>query len=305
MMKLGLLLVCISVASAEDIDLARCDADGNLPVSDASDTKIPANAINLASPPASCLDQSEVCTCHRQTDQNRTECCRDLLQLASPRQGNHANDQSVKWISGAGKKWKYSTTPGPYDACGSYDLCTLSYASDGTADNPVGKQFDFNAPDGPPYTMTIDMGSPASFSSWRLAMPNDCYAMKHAKLQYKNGAGTFVDVPGSNLLFSTGSWSALFLNTTFTAPVRAQVWKVLGEDKLRDDAHSCHFQVYISEVQFGVEPPKPKATTYSCEVTPTSKSCIKFNNSTGAFKTLEECQNVCLKSNTPNAVIQD
>jgi hypothetical protein len=146
------------------------------------------------------------------------------------------------WVTGSGKSWKLTTSPGPYDGCSGYDLCTLQYAVDGSEADPVGKSFDFNAPDGPPYEFTIDMNSPATFDEWRLKEPGDCYSFKNVKLQYQQGS-SFVDVPGSALLFSSSTDYTQFLNAKFTKSVTAQVWRLYGADKVREDADSCAFQV--------------------------------------------------------------
>jgi hypothetical protein len=169
------------------------------------------------------------------------------------------------WVTGVGKGWKLTSSPGPYDNCGAYDLCNLQYAVDGTAENPAGKSFDFNAPDGPPYQLTIDMNSSATFSGWRFFTGGyPCYGSEHVSLQYKTEAGNFTDVPGAALHFTaTMNFTEIkYLSAPFTAPVTAQVWRVNAADKLRHDEHSCYFQTYFQEVQFK----SPSPTGGTCDL---------------------------------------
>jgi hypothetical protein len=183
------------------------------------------------------------------------------------------------WISGAGKDWTFASHPGPYAHCSKYDLCTLSYASDGTLANEAGKTFVFNGPDGPPYLLTIDMKAQATFNEWRFftgGYPK--FGAGNLTVQYQTSGG-FVNVSGSALTF-TGSMDYGGLSNAssrFTTPITAQVWRIKADHKLCNTGDSCPFQLYMSEVQFRNDQAPARLPTPSHQPTRPSSEVLEVS----------------------------
>ena len=143
---------------------------------------------------------------------------------------------SAEWlINGESLRWALSTDPGPYYYAAYYDICNVDYAADGTDDDLTGKAFVFQTPyqtlvGGPPYDVTIDMGSNVTLSRYRFyrSMMYTSGA-ETMVLQYSTDDGTsFHDVYNSTISMpsSGNAWfSSQFESTT------AAVWRV------RDGAH--------------------------------------------------------------------
>jgi hypothetical protein len=166
-------------------------------------------------------------------------------------------DGGVVWTTGGGSSstWKIPSQTPPIFYCANYDLCTPWYAFDGTASDLIGKSIDFAGPGygGGPWTFTIDLGESAVFTHWRVA-GHQRYAMGAVELRYQRSTGQMVTVPGSNF-----TWDRLMgglQSAAFEQPVTAQVWQVYIKTHSNPDMQS-RYQLYLSEVQFGVLPTLP------------------------------------------------
>ena len=114
---------------------------------------------------------------------------------------------NAEWlINGESSSWTLTSLPGAYYNCATYDICDVDHAADGTGTDLTGQAFVFQTPwggyaGGPPYDITIDMGSDVALSRYRFYR-STIYtsAAQTMVLQYSTDAGTsFNDVTNSCL----------------------------------------------------------------------------------------------------------
>jgi hypothetical protein len=142
-----------------------------------------------------------------------------------------------------------------------YDLCTPDYVFDGTSsgaiDEQIGKSIDFAGPNyvSGPWIFTIDMGSPRTFSKWRVA-GNRWYSFGNAHLNVVDASAGMTKVRGSDVTYSTSgcghgaSCPNYFVEANFDTPVTATMWQVEITSHSNSDSQS-RFQLYLAEAQFG------------------------------------------------------
>eukprot|EP01050_Picozoa_sp_SAG11_P005266 SAG11_NODE_363_length_10162_cov_28.285004_12_plen_458_part_00 len=169
----------------------------------------------------------------------------------------------VQWYSGADSSWNagdHSPTGGGA-SCSMYDVCTPEYAFDGKIDGTsadlFGKSFDMDGPNihEAPWTLTVDVGEPRTFTHWRVA-GSSWYCFGAAYLNYWDDASQkMIRIAGSDVLYKPDGPTrptsyGPFVNATFNAAATSSKWQVVLEDHTNPD-NQARFQIYITEVQFG------------------------------------------------------
>jgi hypothetical protein len=122
---------------------------------------------------------------------------------------------------------------------------------DGTVDSLTGSSIDFAGPNygGGPWTFTIDMGTEYTFTHWRVA-GSTWYSFGNAYLNYEDyTTGTMTKIDGSAVEYDTNTGG--LQSAAFSAPVTASRWQVYITSHANDDYQS-QFQLYLTEVQFGI-----------------------------------------------------
>ena len=160
---------------------------------------------------------------------------------------------NAEWlINGESSSWALTSSPGAYYNCATYDICDVDHAADGTGTDLTGQAFVFQTPwggyaGGPPYDITIDMGSDVTLSRYRFYR-STMYtsAAKTMVLQSSTDGGiSFNDIDDSTISMPStgGAWheSSEFESTT------AAIWRVRITEAY---AASATPQLYFTEVQF-------------------------------------------------------
>ena len=157
-------------------------------------------------------------------------------------------------INNESKSWTLSNSPKAYDNCATYDICDVTYAVDGSADDLEGKSFVFETTDWTgstigPYNITIEMGAKVSLSQYRFYSKSIYTSrVKTMSLQYStNGGDSFADVAGSELDIPDSTNPAGWFNASFSATPYASVWRVFISDAWPTGSTP---QLYFTEVQF-------------------------------------------------------
>lgn len=172
-----------------------------------------------------------------------------------------SNFSGVTYYSGRGAGWtipQYSTLVSY--AC-NYDLCTVTAPIDGTPANPHGAALDFAGPGYQtlPYTYTIDMGQPHTFTHWRVS-GQDWYRFGTVHLRYQPaGSSEMQEISGSHTDYTLQRMADGFAYGEFDHPVTATRWQVVITSHTNTDTQS-RYQCYLTEVQFGLPSgPSPSA----------------------------------------------
>ena len=206
-----------------------------------------------------------------------------------------SSTEILQWYSGNGASWVVTQHSPLVSYCATYDLCDLAYAFDGTASNPVGRSIDFAGPNRQPapWTLTIDMGTRRTWGHWRVA-GHPWYSFGDARLKYEDASGEMMVVPGSQVTWSTaplGPSAPSFVVGHFTAPVTAQRFQIELLSATNTD-HQARYQLYLTEVQFGITmnvppppwkapeapPPSTSMTTASADVGVCTNSCASASD---------------------------
>ena len=96
------------------------------------------------------------------------------------------NYSGTNYYSGSGAGWTIPQHSSLVSYACTYHLCSVTAPIDGTPDSPHGAAIDFAGPNyqALPYTYTIDMGQPHTFTHWRVS-GQDWYRFGAVHLRYQ------------------------------------------------------------------------------------------------------------------------
>ena len=116
-----------------------------------------------------------------------------------------AEEAGVQYFSGSGSNWAIPQHSSLVSYACQYGLCTITAPVDGTAADPFGQAFDFAGPNTQalPYTYTIEMGYPYTFTHWRVAGHHH-YAFGQVRLNAQPAGSSMTLVEGSQTDYSVG-----------------------------------------------------------------------------------------------------
>ena len=111
----------------------------------------------------------------------------------------------MQYFSGSGSNWAIPQHSSLVSYACTYGLCTITAPVDGTAADPFGQAFDFAEPNTQalPYTYTIEMGYPYTFTHWRVAGHRH-YALGQVRLNAQPAGSSMTLVEGSQTDYSVG-----------------------------------------------------------------------------------------------------
>jgi hypothetical protein len=150
-----------------------------------------------------------------------------------------------------------------YANASAYDLDDPARVFCGTSAEPLGakagKQNSAFAFDGPnsqsmPYTLSVDMRNPETFTHWRVAS-NPHYGFDDAHLEsWDSSKGQFVRVQGSEVHYWRSRSEDGFAYASFTSAVTSSKWRICITSYGNDSHYQARFQCYLTEAQFGRSP---------------------------------------------------
>ena len=111
----------------------------------------------------------------------------------------------MQYFSGSGSNWAIPQHSSLVSYACYYGHCTITAPVDGTAADPFGQAFDFAGPNTQalPYTYTIEMGYPYTFTHWRVAGHRH-YALGQVRLNAQPAGSSMTLVEGSQTDYSVG-----------------------------------------------------------------------------------------------------
>ena len=109
-----------------------------------------------------------------------------------------AEEGGVQYFSGNGRDWAVPQHSSLVSYACHYGHCTITAPVDGTAADPFGQALDFAGPNTQalPYTYTVEMGSPYTFTHWRVA-GHSWYAFGQVRLNAQPAGSSMALVEGS------------------------------------------------------------------------------------------------------------
>ena len=166
----------------------------------------------------------------------------------------------ITYFSGAGEGWTVLDHSRKYANAGAYDLDDPASVFCGTSAEPLGakagKQNSAFAFDGPnsqsmPYTLSVDMRKPETFTHWRVAS-NPHYGFDDAHLEsWDSSKGQFVRVQGSEVHYWNSRCEDGFAYASFTSAVTSSKWRICITSYGNTSNYQAMFQCYLTEAQFG------------------------------------------------------
>ena len=180
---------------------------------------------------------------------------------ARPEMTEVSTVSGITYFSGAGKGWTVLDHSRKYANAAAYDLDDPASVFTGTSAEPLGakagKQNSAFAFDGPnsqsmPYTLSVDMRKPETFTHWRVAS-NPHYGFDDAHLEsWDSSKGQFVRVQGSDVHYWRSRSEDGFAYASFGSAVTSSKWRICITSYGNISHFQAKFQCYLTEVQFGL-----------------------------------------------------